>query len=212
MGTVKDVEMRRGWRYFSLIPVLGTVVPLYAGMKAGRRGWMLLGVLWMVMAVLGIVLASLHLGWLISLSWVGAVVTSASVGGPGQPQLSPPPRLPGYTPLDEARHAAEIRLHDRERARRLAREHPELALEMGIGRPDVPGAHSAGLVDVNNASAAALAQLPLVDDDLATWIVQTRARVHGFESVEDLGAALNLDGEIVEALRGPAVFLPRRAN
>ena len=91
----------------------------------------------------------------------------------------------------------------------LARERPALALEMGIGRPDLPNAQPAGLVDLNNAPAAAIARLPGVDDALATQIVRARSDTHGFSSVEDLGAALDLDGHLVEDLRDCVVFLPR---
>jgi hypothetical protein len=33
--------------------------------------------------------------------------------------------------------------------------------------------------------------------------------MHGFSSVEDLGAALDIDGNVVEDLRDCVVFLPR---
>ncbi len=46
---------------------------------------------------------------------------------------------------------ARARLQTREEAMRIAREEPALALEMGIGRPDRPGAMHAGLIDVNGA-------------------------------------------------------------
>jgi DNA uptake protein ComE-like DNA-binding protein len=80
---------------------------------------------------------------------------------------------------------------------------------MGIGRPDRSGATDAGLVDVNNASVAALEKLPGIDDQLATRIVEARAQIGGFSSLEDLGAALDLDGDLVEKLRGNVVCLPR---
>jgi len=94
-------------------------------------------------------------------------------------------------------------------ALRLAREKPELAKEIGIGRPDRPDADSAGLVDVNNANVTALLTLPGVNGDLATEIVEAREKVGGFSSLEDCGAALDIDGGTVEGLRGHVVFLPR---
>ena len=78
-----------------------------------------------------------------------------------------------------------------------------------MGRPDISGAPDVGLVDINNAPASALAKLPGVDDALATRIVEARAEVGGFSTVEDLGVALDLAGDLVEDLRGVAVFLPR---
>jgi DNA uptake protein ComE-like DNA-binding protein len=140
-------------------------------------------------------------GLLILVGWVGAIATSFTIRSAYERRVG--------SPLLQASERAQDRLSDRERARRLVRENPALAAEMGVGRPDLPGATDAGLIDINNASAAALATLPGVDDELATKIVETRAAVSGFSSVEDLGAAIDLDGNVVEGLRGGTVFLPR---
>jgi DNA uptake protein ComE-like DNA-binding protein len=50
--------------------------------------------------------------------------------------------------------------------------------------------------------------LPGIDDALATRIVEARSQVGGFSSVEDLGIALDLAGDVVEDLRDRVVFLP----
>ena len=105
--------------------------------------------------------------------------------------------------------SAQSKLAERDQARRLARERPALAVEMGIGRPDVPGAHDAGLIDINHAGRAALMRLPGLDGELADRVIDAHERVHGFASVEDLGATLDLDGDLVEDLRDRVVFLPR---
>ena len=55
----------------------------------------------------------------------------------------------------------------------------------------------------------ALLRLPSVDEDLATRIAETRETLNGFSSLEDMGAAMDLPGDVVEALRGAVVFLPR---
>lgn len=70
---------------------------------------------------------------------------------------------------------------------------------------DVPGAHDAGLVDINNAPAAVLARLQEVNDALATRIVEARAGTDGFSSIEDLGMALDLDPTLVEGLRDQVI-------
>ena len=57
----------------------------------------------------------------------------------------------------------------------------------------------------------ALLALPGVDGDLATTIIETREKVNGFSSLEDMREALNLDGATVEKLRARALFLPRGA-
>jgi DNA uptake protein ComE-like DNA-binding protein len=56
----------------------------------------------------------------------------------------------------------------------------------------------------------ALVDLPRVDGDLATRIIEAREKVNGFSSLEDMGIAMDLSGDVVEALRGDVVFLPRR--
>ena len=64
-------------------------------------------------------------------------------------------------------------------------------------------------MDVNNASVTALLELPGIDGELATQICECRERVSGFSSLEDFGATLDIDGGVVEGLRGKVVFLPR---
>jgi hypothetical protein len=165
-----------------------------------------LGAVWSLIAVAGWVVAIATNGagaggLLIILGWAGAVATSFAVRDRYRELLG--------SPFETAFLGAEGRLADRDRARKLALERPALALEMGIGRPDLPNAQSAGLVDVNNAPARVIARLPGVDDALAQQVVHAREDVHGFSSVEDLGAALDLDGNAVEDLRNCVVFLPR---
>lgn len=105
--------------------------------------------------------------------------------------------------------AASDRLEARRRARDLAAEDPSLALELGVGRPDRPGAEHAGLVDVNNAPVEAIEQLPGVDRTLADEIDHARRQIGGWSTVEELGLTLNLPGDLVERLRDDVVFLPR---
>ncbi|HEY1510240.1 MAG TPA: helix-hairpin-helix domain-containing protein [Solirubrobacteraceae bacterium] len=203
----KDVDVRADWVWLSLIPLgLGSWAPVYAGVRARKRQWLALGALWSLITVAGWVAAIASNGGaagglLIILGWAGAVATSFAIRDRYREALG--------SPFETAVLSAEDRLAERERARRLARERPALALEMGIGRPDLPNAQAAGLVDLNNAPATAIARLPGVDDALAAQIVQARSDTHGFSSVEDLGAALDLDGHLVEDLRDCVVFLPR---
>jgi len=98
---------------------------------------------------------------------------------------------------------------DRRIAYDIADERPAEAHELGIGRPDLPGAQHAGLVDVNNASAEALATLPGIGAAAANGIVALREDVGGFGSVEELGMVADLPADTVERLRGHVIFLPR---
>lgn len=196
------------WAWLSVIPMgLGAWAPAYAGVKAQNRRWLALGVIWSLIAVAGWVAAvtsngdSGLAGGLIILGWVGAVATSFTIRPAYARQLQ--------GSFDAAVLGAQVRLAERERARRLCREKPPLAREIGVGRPDLPGAQDAGLVDVNNAPARVIAGLPGIGDALAARIVEARSDTQGFSSVEDLGATLDLDGHVVEGLREQAVFLPR---
>jgi DNA uptake protein ComE-like DNA-binding protein len=191
----------------SLAPLgLGTWAPIYAGVRAQRRLWWVLGAVWSVIALAGWVAAvasngGTAAGLLIILGWTGAAATSFAIRS-AYKQVMP-------SPFDAAVQRARVRLADRDQARRLARERPALAREIGVGRPDLRNAHDAGLVDVNNAPARVLASLPGVDNALATQITKARDGTDGFSSVEDLGAALDLDPNLVEDLRDRVVFLPR---
>ncbi len=204
---------RPWWPLISLIPLgLGAWAPIYAGAKARRGLWVALGILWCLIVIAGFAVngVSSHpgsddlAGGLLIVGWAGAIATSFS--------LAPAYRRQMASPLQAAVEAGDLRLSDREQARRLARTNPQLAQEIGIGRPDRTGAADAGLVDVNNASVTALLQLPGVDGDLATQIIETREHVHGFSSIEDMGLVMDLDGDLVEGLRDETVFLPRHGS
>jgi DNA uptake protein ComE-like DNA-binding protein len=203
------VALHSHWAYISLIPVgFGAWAPVYAGVKARRPLWIALGSVWTAMIVVALVLSSGHghgndgiVGALAIIAWVGGIATSFSIRDAYDRQMS--------SPLEAAASAAEQRLHDRRHAAEIAQRDPALAQEIGIGRPDRPGADPAGLVDVNNANVTALMTLPGVNGDVATEIVETRERVGGFSSLEDCGAQLDLDGGVVDALRDKVVFLPR---
>ena len=209
MSPGTDVAHRSRWPYLSLIPIgFGAWAPIYAGVKAREPKWVALGALWTAMIVVALILSSGHghgedglVGALAIIAWVGGIATSFAIRGAYEQQLG--------SPVLQAADVAEQRLRDRQQAPRIARDNPALAKEMGIGRPDVAGAADAQLVDVNNASVTALLELPGVDGDVATEIGEAREKVHGFASLEDMGATLDLDGHLVEGLRARVVFLPR---
>jgi DNA uptake protein ComE-like DNA-binding protein len=211
MAATRHVEQRSRWPWISLIPIgFGAWAPIYAGIRARRSSWILLGALCCALVIGGFVKSSTDrhpgsdgiAGILIIVGWIGAVAASFSIRSAYERQMS--------SPLIEASEQARERLSERRRALALAQQNPALAQEMGIGRPDKGGAADAGLVDVNNASVAALEKLPGIDDQLATRIAEARAQIGGFSSLEDLGAALDLDGDLVEGLRDKVVCLPRQ--
>jgi hypothetical protein len=195
------------WVWLSVIPMgLGAWAPAYAGVAARRISWVILGVFWALVAVAGWVVAIAQNGngaaggLLIILGWGGGFATSMV--------LRPAFKRASASGFDAALARGRARLHEREQARRLAHEQPQLAKEIGIGRPDRAGAESGGLVDVNHAPASALSSLPGIDDALAQRIAAARDDVHGFSSLEDMGSVLDLNGDLVEGLRDGVVFLP----
>ncbi len=200
---------RSRWPLISLAPLgCGAWAPIYAGVKARVPRWVAWGALWSAVVLAGFVKSSVShsghddiAGMLIVVGWIGSVATSFLIRGAYEEQIS--------SPLLGAAEAGEQRLRDRRRALALAASNPVLAREIGIGRPDEAGAVDVGLVDVNNAAVTILLRLPGVDGATATEIVEGREKLGGFTSLEDLGAALDLDGGLVEGLRGSVVFLPR---
>ena len=204
------------WPFISLIPLgLGAWAPIYAGVRARFAPWTALGAAWSAIVVLGFVLNGVDgraghddlAGACLIVGWCGAAATSFVIRRSFEQRIALGLDEPSRSGLDHAEAAAERRLHDRQRARRIAHDDPALALEMGIGRPDRPGGADGGLVDVNHASAHELCGLPGVDDALAERIVQTRREVRCFSSLEDLGSVLDLDGALVEGLRDRAIFI-----
>ena len=195
------------WVWVSATPMgLGAWTPIVPGVAQRRPLWMGLGIVWTAASIAGWAAAIANdggggAGGLIILGWVGAIATTTAI--------RPVFMRSASSRFAREREAAEQRVRDRQAARRMAAEEPEVALELGVGRPDRPGAASAGLVDVNNAAGAALELLPGVDAALADRIVALREELNGFRDVHDLGAVLELDGHAVERLRDETVFLPR---
>jgi DNA uptake protein ComE-like DNA-binding protein len=207
-------SLDRHWAFLSLIPLgFGAWAPIYAGIKARRWLWILLGALWTAIIVAAFAVNANTVsgqhgnndsaGGLFILGWVGAIASSFMIRPAYDRQMN--------SQLQHAIEAGEQRLSDHQRALRLAQHNPRLAKEIGVGRPDRHGAADAGLVDVNNASVTALLKLPGVDGNLATEICECREKLGGFVSLEDLGETLDMDGGVVEGLRDRVVFLPRGA-
>jgi DNA uptake protein ComE-like DNA-binding protein len=181
-----------------------------AGSQAHKRAWTLWGVVYGVLSWGGIAIATSTAegtalntlsGGMILVGWIASSAHAFAVRKEYRQRVSGA----ALDPLEAARNAVEAR----KEAQRLAREEPAVALELGVGRPDIPTARSMGVVDVNHASAGALAKLPGIDDQTARAIVTAREEIDGFNSLEDCGGVLGLDADVVEDLRPFVVFLPR---
>jgi hypothetical protein len=182
---------------------------LYIGIRARRAQWLAFAVLYAAMFVTFVVLDSpRHPGstaegvatGLGLLAWIGGGIHAIAVSGDASRRIQ--------RPGDPLLEAGKARIRRRAEGRRLLATQPALAREVGLGRPDVPGADDYGLVDVNHASAAGLQRIPGVTAALARRIVGQREQCGGFSSVEDLGLVLDLPPGAVEQMRDVAVFIP----
>ena len=198
-GARRDVDESANWVWLSVIPFgLGAWAPIYAGARVHNRRWMTIGAVWSLIAVIGWVVAIASNGGgagglLIILGWAGAAATSFAIRDRYRETLG--------SPFETAVLGAEGRLAERDRARKLARERPALALEMGDRPPRSARRAVRGAGRRQQCSGRVIARLPGIDDALAQQIVRARDDTHGFTSVEDLGVALDLDGNLVEDLR-----------
>lgn len=177
-----------------LVPVgtlgLGAFIPiLVAARQLGQRRLVIASIGYMVLAAIAVQIDdSPGRSWratLAGLICLGNMITATAhtVG------------LRRGVPAVEHDAVREVRLRRRRRAkaRALAVRDPRLAVEAGIGRPDLGQPYDdGGLVDVNRVPAAVLASLPGFDQSLAERIVATRSELGGFESLADLLITLDV--------------------
>lgn len=101
----------------------------------------------------------------------------------------------------------------RARAMELARGNPKEALELRIGRVDLPPAArpfpDGGLVDMNNVPAPALAAATGIDQPTAERICTARQRSGGYGSLDELSVELDLPPKLFDGVSDRLVFLPR---
>ena len=205
----RDVRswLRSWWIVFTLNPFFTNWVSfLYAGLRARRRRWVGYAAAYLAVTVVFFVLTDRPRPWddiavaALLASWPLSIIHALMIRREYLVRMDvlADPRL--------AR--AEEEVLRRAVATELARTRPALARESGLGRPDMPGALDAGLVDLNHASVRAIAELPGIDVELAQRIVSAREQVDGFSSVYDMGALLELPAEVVDGISGLVVCLP----
>ncbi|GLW64746.1 hypothetical protein Arub01_29900 [Actinomadura rubrobrunea] len=111
--------------------------------------------------------------------------------------------------FDQAQGEIRRRRELRARAHEIARRDPQTALEMRIGRPDLPrGFDDGGLVDVNHAPAHVLAQGLGITLEQAERLVEARERCDGFVSAEEAAALTGLPPSLTPRLAEYGVYLP----
>lgn len=201
---------RSWWVLLTLAPLglLSFGAFLYAGIRARVQRWIVAGIVYAFAIYVGFILATTDEDAVLSdvgiaivfLAWAASFVHAVSIRSAYLERME----------LVEGEHydSAEDRALEREEARRLAREDPARALEMGVGRPDREG-FAGGLVDLNNAPASVIEELPGVSREVAERIVAMREEVGGFSSLEDLEHVLDLPVAMVDRIRADVVVLPR---
>jgi hypothetical protein len=181
---------------------------LYIGIRARRHSWLAWAAVYGALLVLSGVMdismpnnsAATGIGAVaLLIPWIGGTAHAAAIRGDAAQRIRPS----DGTRLEAARQ----RIGRRAEGKRLAARDPRLAREVGVGRPDLPGADDFGLVDVNHVSQEALCRLPGITPEVARRIAETRESVGFFKSVEDLGVSLDLSPSLVDDMREYAVFL-----
>ena len=136
------------------------------------------------------------------LSWVGGTLHALAarlwVFGLATPSSS----------LERAEREARRRRGLRAHASAFARDDPQTALEMHIGRPDLPRTFDdGGLVDINHAPASVIATIPGITPEMAERIVRLREDLQTFTSAEEVSAMADLPPHLTPTLAEHTVYL-----
>jgi DNA-binding SARP family transcriptional activator len=204
---------RWGW----VLPVIGALIPfatcgtaswaVVAYAAARRRSWKLglaaLGYFALMFITCAFIEYSVPTGHPIletlGMICLGSAIIGGSVhGGLLGVDLAKPPATPPDMPA-AWQLQQQVR---REQALQLAAEHPALARQLAIGRPDVARSYDdGGLVDINAVHEYVFSRLPYVTRQQAQRIVAERESHGPFTSVDDLVSRRLLSATLVDALR-----------
>ena len=199
--------MRRWW-YVLIGPLTIGIVAwagfLYLGIRGRKRSWLALAGLYFAGAVVGAVWSELEGPDQSNSGFVWICLAAASFVHTLALRREFEERLDLLD--DPELDAAEDRAARQEHAREIARDDPDRARKLGIGRPDRPKAFHAGLIDVNAVPAEWVARVAGLPRETAEMVVAGRP----YSSLEDLDLVVNLPAEQLTQLRHVAVFLPAR--
>ncbi|MFB7654037.1 MULTISPECIES: hypothetical protein [unclassified Streptomyces] len=123
-----------------------------------------------------------------------------------------------FRPLQDRQRALLAAHRDeraaRETARAIADADQRRAVELRIGRADLPDREfpDGGLVDVNNVPAGVLVRLLTLSDGQAAEVVRMVRVVGGFGSVDDLSVTMDLPPRHLDAVADRLIFLPPQAE
>jgi len=184
------------------------VIFLMIGIRGRRRAWLVWSAVYFVLAAAFVASQAGpdHAGTVgnigvipLFLAWFGGIVHIAVISADAAKRMGRA-NSPSLV-------AARERIERRAEGRRLAAKDPVLARELGVGRPDVPGADDYGLVDVNHAGPDALRRLPGITPQIAARIEEARQASSTFVSAEDLCVTLDLPPGLTDDLKEHAIFL-----
>lgn len=153
-------------------------------------------------------------GWLSDLA---AVVLLAVMVGATLQQVGLRREVYGQrrVPLVRAGNLTAIELVEqarskRQEARALAQRDPLMARELRLGRPDLPRDYDdGGLVDVNAASAKAIAEVCQIPIPTAEHLVATREAVGRFSSVEEAIVYADVSSDSAIGMRERGIVVAR---
>jgi hypothetical protein len=104
---------------------------------------------------------------------------------------------------------ARARLRRRKKARQILASEPDLALELRIGRPDLPRDYDdGGLIDINHVPAAVLVSELEIPESEARSLIEQREAHGGFSHPEELVYYCDLTPERLNVISGRLVFVP----
>ena len=95
-----------------------------------------------------------------------------------------------------------------EHARQVAAHDPALAIQMGIGRPDLPRTFHGDLADINRLEAAKLAKFTRLRRSEAYHIVADRLHRGPFHSPDDLVLRGLITPERMQRVRPQLIAIP----
>jgi hypothetical protein len=110
-------------------------------------------------------------------------------------------------PQPAVRTALEAR-QKRQEARTLASHDAALAMELCIGRPDLPHEFDdGGLIDINHVPPSVLVDKLGLSPDQSTSVVDARDRLGGFSSADELVVYTELTPPTIDRIQDRIVFL-----
>jgi hypothetical protein len=115
------------------------------------------------------------------------------------------PQVPPYSAVD----LAVARLRKREDAGDLLRRDPELARELGVGRPDLRlGSYDdGGLLDINHVPAEYIVTVLGFDRETADRITAARESAGRFTSARELATQADLPYDLIDSVKHQLLFL-----